>query len=116
MAFREGLPCKENTATREVFSGPDGNSMQRVTVLDPTYIGESKQEVKELLTTDVRHMFRDAAVNKFPQSKAFWAGGVGWNVAKETDKSKGWKKYRIWKSEIRQEAERRAESLPRLIN
>ena len=115
MAARDENSFQSST-TREIFSGPDGNSMCRKTVLDPTFVGGSMYQGSEPLTTDVRYVIRDAPGNEHPKSKASWVGAIGWDVGNEGNRSKiksG--SYRIQKSEFRQEVERKAASHPKVI-
>ena len=116
MVDRQELPSQCNS-TREVFSGPDGNSMCRKTVLDPTFIGESMNQGHESLTTDVRHVFRDSPVNHHPKSKASWVGAIGWDVSNKGNRPDKNDTYpnRIKRSEFRQEVERKAASYPKVI-
>ena len=104
-----------SSSTREIFSGPEGNSMYRKTVLDPTFIGETMYKGSEIHTTDVRHLFRDAQDNKHQRSKASWVGAIGWNVDTKDKDTSSTNLYRIQKSEFRQEVERKAASYPRVI-
>ena len=115
MAFRDEKRSVSSSTTREVFSGPERNSMCKKTILEATLIGESMYQGSEPMTTDICHMFRDAPVNPHPQSKASWVGAVGWDVATEYDKPKERSENQIKKSEFRQEVERKATSYPKVI-
>ena len=114
MAKQDGTHVNNNS-TRETFSGPEGNSMYRKTVLDPTFIGETMHKGSEVLTTDVRHLFRDAPDNQHQRSKASWVGAIGWNVDTKDKDTSATNLYRIQKSEFRQEVERKAACHPKVI-
>lgn len=113
MASRNEVQSKSSSAVREVFSGPERNSMCQRKPIDASFTGECMYNGKETMTTSVEHMFRDAPGNKYPKHKASWVGATGWGVHNQMLAAKS--KTHIRKSEFRQEAERKAASYPKII-